>query len=60
MSQVFAQQTAATPEPPALEYFFTYSVDFNMPFVTGEGPTGTRWIYPVRSGKFTGPKINGK
>jgi hypothetical protein len=55
-----AQRSDDPPSAPALEWLLTYSVDFNLPVTTGDGPTGRRVIWPVRSGKFTGPRMNGE
>ncbi len=55
-----AQRADGPPPAPALEWLLTYSADFNMPLDNEDGPSGRRVIWPVRSGKFTGPKINGE
>jgi hypothetical protein len=60
ITSVAAQRSDDPPSAPALEWLLTYSVDFNLPVTTGDGPTGRRVIWPVRSGKFTGPKMNGE
>jgi hypothetical protein len=60
MSRAVGQRSDDPPSAPALEWLLTYSVDFNLPVTTGDGPTGHRVIWPVRSGKFTGPRMNGE
>jgi len=53
------QSSNDAPSAPALEWLLTYDVDFDLPATTGDGPTGQRVIWPVRSGKFTGPRMSG-
>jgi hypothetical protein len=60
MTGAVAQRADDHPPAPALEWLLTYSADFNMPLDNEDGPSGRRVIWPVRSGKFTGPKINGE
>lgn len=55
-----AQRADDPPPVPALEWLLTYSADFNMPLDNEDGPSGRRVIWPVRSGNFSGPKINGE
>jgi hypothetical protein len=59
VAQVVTQETNVAPPLPALEWLLTYSADFNWPVDTGEGPSGRRQIFALKSGKFTGPKLNG-
>jgi hypothetical protein len=60
MTWAVAQRSDDPPPAPTFEWLLTYSVDFNMPIDTGDGPTGRRVVWPVRSGKFTGPRMSGE
>jgi hypothetical protein len=55
-----AQSAAQLPAPPGLEYLLTYDADFSFPDDLGESPAGNRIIFPLRQGKFSGPKLNGE
>jgi hypothetical protein len=60
MIGVITQRVNERPPAPALEWLLTYAIDFNPVIDVGDGPSGSRIIYPVKQGKFTGTRMSGE
>lgn len=50
----------ATPETPTLTYLYTLHASVHHALYTAAVPSGSRRVFPIKGGTFSGPRLNGE